>query len=67
MAGDNETRQSAIAAAIFLVVAGLALYFMPSIVLWIGGFSPVLAVIVGVAVIAAFFGVFWVRSRYQRR
>ena len=67
MAGENDNRQSAIAAGIFLVVAGLALYFMPNIVLWIGGFSPVLAVIVGVAVIAAFFGVFWVRSRYQKR
>ena len=67
MASENDNRQSAIAAAIFLVVAGLALYFMPNIVLWIGGFSPALAVIVGVAVIAAFFGVFWVRSRYQKR
>ncbi|MET3614517.1 asparagine N-glycosylation enzyme membrane subunit Stt3 [Rhizobium aquaticum] len=67
MAGENDNRQSAIAAAIFLVVAGLALYFMPNIVLWIGGFSPALAVIAGVAVIGAFFGVFWVRSRYQRR
>jgi len=67
MAGENDNRQSAMAAGIFLVVAGLALYFMPNIVLWIGGFSPVLAVIVGVAVIGAFFGVFWVRSRYQKR
>jgi len=67
MAGENQNRQSAIAAAIFLLLAGLALYFMPNVVLWIGGFSPVLAVIVGVAVIGAFFGVFWVRSRYQKR
>lgn len=67
MAGDNETRQSAIAAAIFLAVAGLALYFLPNAVLWIGGFSPALAVIAGGAVIAAFFGVLWLRSRYQKR
>jgi hypothetical protein len=67
MAGENDNRQSAIAAGIFLLVAGLVLYFMPNIVLWIGGFSPVLAVIVGVAVIGAFFGVFWVRAWFQRR
>ncbi|HZG29229.1 MAG TPA: hypothetical protein VE079_12280 [Ensifer sp.] len=67
MAGENDNRQSAIAAGIFLLVAGLALYFMPNIVLWIGGFSPVLAVIVGVAAIGAFFGVFWVRAWFQRR
>jgi Flp pilus assembly protein TadB len=67
MSGDSQNRQSAIAAAIFLIVAGTALYFMPQIVLWIGRYSPVLAVAVGVAVIAAFFLVFWVRSRYQKR
>lgn len=64
--GDNQ-RSSLIAAAIFLAVAGVALYFMPKVVLWIGGYSPTLAVLAGAAVIAAFFLVFWVRSRFQKR
>lgn len=65
--GGSQDRQSAIAAAIFLTVAGIVLYFMPEIVLWIGRYSPVLAVAFGAAVIAAFFLVFWVRSRFQKR
>lgn len=66
---DNNTsqRSSAIASAIILLVTGAALYFMPNVILWIGKFSPALAVIVGVALIGAFFLVFWVRSRYQKR
>lgn len=67
MKGDQDNRQSLIAAAIFLAVAGAALYFMPQVVLWIGGYSPALAVLAGSAVIAAFFLFFWVRSRFQKR
>ena len=61
-----ESRSQAIAAAIILFGAGLVLYFLPTIVLWIGSFSPVLAIFVGVCLIMAFFAVFWLRARYQR-
>jgi hypothetical protein len=65
---DNKSqRSSAIAAAIILFVTGAALYFMPDLVLWIGKYSPALAAVVGGAIIGAFFLVFWVRSRYQKR
>lgn len=64
---ENNNRSSAIAAAIILAVAGIAFYIMPKIVLWIGNFSPVLAVIVGTLFVVGFFLVFWVRSRYQKR
>ncbi|MFS2177709.1 hypothetical protein ACCC98_17460 [Rhizobium pisi] len=63
---NQESRSQAIAAAIILFGAGLVLYFLPTIVLWIGNFSPVLAIIVGVCLIMAFFAVFWLRARYQR-
>lgn len=63
----NSQKSAAIAAAIILVVAGTVFYFLPTIVLWIGRFSPNLAVLAGVAAIAAFFLVFWVRSRFQKR
>ena len=63
----KSDKSSAIAAAIILVVVGAALYFLPRIVLWIGGYSPALAVIVGAVIIAAFFLIFWVRSRYQKQ
>lgn len=62
-----EAKSQAIAAALILVGAGVVLYFMPSLVLWIGNYSPVLAVIVGAVLILGFFWIFWLRARYQRR
>lgn len=63
----SENRSSAIAAGIILLGAGLALYLMPNIVLWLGEFSPWLATGFGICVILAFFLIFWLRARYQRR
>ncbi|MBX9454991.1 MAG: hypothetical protein KL863_02570 [Rhizobium sp.] len=62
----NQTRNNAIAAAIILLVAGAALYFMPAIVLWIGGYSPALGAVAGAAIVLAFFLVFWLRSRFKK-
>ena len=62
----NQTRNNAIAAAIILLAAGLALYFMPKIVLWLGGYSPVLGFAAGVVIVLGFFLVFWLRSRYKK-
>lgn len=62
-----ETRSQAIAAAVILVGAGLVIYFLPTIVLGIGEFSPVLGFIVGAALLLGFFAIFWLRARYQRR
>ncbi|KQV66240.1 hypothetical protein [Rhizobium sp. Root1220] len=62
-----ESRSPAIAAAIILLCAGLVIYFMPSVVLWLGNYSPYLATAVGVCLVMAFFAVFWLRARYQRR
>jgi uncharacterized membrane protein len=66
MSISPESRSQAIAAAIILFSAGLVIYFLPTIVLWIGSFSPTLAVIVGVCLLMCFFGIFWLRARYQR-
>ncbi|MGZ2381998.1 hypothetical protein EHI44_29215 [Rhizobium leguminosarum] len=61
-----ESRSQATAAGIILLSAALVIYFLPTIVLWIGNFSPALAIVVGVCLIMAFFAVFWLRARYQR-
>ncbi|WP_028746769.1 hypothetical protein [Rhizobium mesoamericanum] len=66
-AQKSEGRSQAIAAAIILLAAGLVLYFMPTIVLGLGSYSPYLAVGVGACLVLAFFVVFWLRGRYQRR
>jgi ABC-type nickel/cobalt efflux system permease component RcnA len=62
-----EAKSQALAAAVILGGAILVLYFLPSLVLWIGGYSPVLAVIVGTVLILGFFWIFWLRARYQRQ
>ena len=63
---ENQTRNSAIAAAVILLVAGAALYFMPTIVLGLGEISPMLGAAAGAAIILAFFLVFWLRSRFKK-
>ncbi|NLS15065.1 hypothetical protein HGP16_00665 [Rhizobium sp. P40RR-XXII] len=63
----SETRSAAIAAGIILVVATVALYLMPNVIVWLGTISPWLGTGFGVLVILAFFLVFWLRARYQRR
>ncbi|MGK6311839.1 hypothetical protein [Neorhizobium sp. DT-125] len=62
-----EAKSQATAAAVILVCAILVIYFLPTIVLAIGNYSPALAVVVGAALLLCFFAVFWLRARYQRR
>ncbi len=44
MTEPQKTSSPAIAAAIILVVAGIAFAFLPRLMLWLGNFSPWLAV-----------------------
>ena len=62
----NESRSNAIAAAIILLLVGVALYFMPQIVLSFAEISPLLGVAAGAAIVLAFFLVFWLRSRFKK-
>lgn len=63
----QEAKSQAIAAAIILAAAGVVLYFLPTIVLGIGEFSPALGFIVGSVLILGFFAIFWFRAQYQRK
>ena len=62
----NQTRNNAIAAAVILLAAGAALYFMPKIVLGLGEISPLLGAAAGALIVLAFFLVFWLRSRFKK-
>jgi predicted membrane protein len=62
-----KDKKAAIAAAIILLCFGLAMGFMPKLVLWIGAFSPLLAAIVGSLILLSFFAILWLRARHQRR
>ncbi|MDI7860449.1 hypothetical protein MRS76_00640 [Rhizobiaceae bacterium n13] len=64
---NSGARSPAIAAAIILVVAGVVFFLMPKIMLWLGSYSPWLGALFGTAVVLAFFLLFWLRARHQRR
>ncbi|HTV71130.1 MAG TPA: hypothetical protein VMF90_21580 [Rhizobiaceae bacterium] len=63
---DNSTRNSAIAAAIILLGFGLFAFYLPTIMLAVGDYSTIAAGIIGVAFVAAFFLLFWLRGRSRR-
>jgi hypothetical protein len=61
-----EDKRSAIAAGIILVGFSAAFFFLPKLVLALGGISPFLGFGAGALLIAAFFGVFWLRGKFRR-
>lgn len=64
---DTNTRNSAIGAASFLIIFGVIAFFLPKIMLAVGNYSTVAAGIFAGLFVLAFFGVFWLRGRRQRK
>lgn len=64
---DPKTRSSLIAAGVIMVGFGIVAFFMPTIMLAVGDISPAAAGGIAVLFVAAFFLVFWLRARTQRR
>lgn len=64
---QSSNRSSAIAAAIILIVFGLFAYFLPRIMLAVGGYSQIAAGVVAVVFLGGLFVVLWLRGRYQSR
>jgi len=67
MSNNSTPKSQAIAAAIILSGFGLLFFLMPNMMIWIGGFSPVVAAIFGTLCVLAFFLVFWLRARQQAK
>ncbi|TPW30686.1 hypothetical protein [Pararhizobium mangrovi] len=63
----REDRSALIAAAIICFFAFGGWFVLPPIMQWLGTFSPWLALAVAIAYVGAFFVLFWLRARYQRR
>lgn len=61
----NDNRNSAIAAAVILLVFGIGFYYLPSLMLSVGAHSTFVAGAIAVLAVAAFFAVFWLRGRMQ--
>ncbi|WP_188824842.1 hypothetical protein [Brucella endophytica] len=64
---DPKTRNAAIAAFVILLGFGILWIAMPRIMLGIGSESPLLAGAFAALFVMAFFAVFWLRARQQRR
>ena len=62
-----ENRSSAIAAAVLLAVFGLAAFYLPTIMIAVGNVSTIAAGVIAVLFVAAFFLVFWLRGRSQKK
>lgn len=64
---DRDTRNALIAAAWIMLLFGLAAYWLPTVMLAVGSVSTVLAGVVAAIFLVAFFAVFWLRARSQRK
>lgn len=60
---DRETRNNAVAALCIMLGFGIVAYFLPRIMIAVGNVSTVLAALVAIVFVLAFFLVFWLRSR----
>ncbi|MBZ9732802.1 MULTISPECIES: hypothetical protein [unclassified Mesorhizobium] len=64
---DRDTKNAATAAAVILLVFGLAAYFLPAIMLAAGKVSTVLAAVIAAIFMVGLFVVLWLRGRSQRK
>lgn len=64
---DQSNRANIVAAFLIILGVGILFYFIPPIMIWIGGFSTILACLFGALAVLSFFAVFWIRARYQKR
>jgi hypothetical protein len=62
-----ENRNAAIAAAVILLLFGLAAFYLPQVMLFVGERSTAAAGVIAVLFVLAFFLVFWLRARSQSR
>jgi hypothetical protein len=63
----RENRNAALAALVIMLTFGFGAYFLPTIMIALGNVSTIVAALFGVAFVAAFFLVFWIRGRQQSR
>lgn len=64
---DRSNRNAAIAAGLILLGFGLVGFYMPAIVVKLGAISPFAGAAAALVFVLAFFGLFWLRGRRQRK
>ncbi|QLF68065.1 hypothetical protein FE840_000555 [Peteryoungia desertarenae] len=65
VAAGPQRSPAASAAIVVAVIFGLML-IVPTVVLWIGNYSPELGALIGAVALMAIFLILWLRSRYQQ-
>ncbi|VVT05586.1 hypothetical protein [Rhizobium sp. EC-SD404] len=64
---NKSDRNSALAAAVIMAFVGLGFFVMPPLMMQLSEVSPWLAYAVAIVFVLAFFAIFWLRARQQRR
>jgi len=64
---SSSDKSALLAAAVIMGVLIASYFFMPPLLLALAGIHEYLAYAFGAAFILAFFGVFWLRARYQKK
>lgn len=64
---STENRNAALAALVIMLIFGFGAFYLPTAMLALGNVSTIAAGVFGVLFVAAFFMVFWLRGRSQRR
>ena len=64
---NRSDRNAAIAAGLILAFVGLGFFAMPPLMMRLSEISPWLAYALAVVFVLAFFAIFWLRARQQRR
>ncbi|SPU64228.1 Uncharacterised protein [Brucella melitensis] len=64
---ERKESNPAIAAAIILIGFGVLAYFVPSIMLVLGKYSQIAAIIFPIVFVLGFFAIFWLRSKGQNK
>ena len=66
MSEERKGKSAALAALFILLGTGVVFYFLPRVMIALGGVSPWLAGVFGTLIVLGFFLLFWLRARYQR-
>ena len=64
---EQNQKSPALAAIVIILTVGLLFYVMPKVMLLLADYSVWLAAGFGALAVLAFFAIFWLRARYQRR
>jgi hypothetical protein len=63
----RDTKNAALAALWIMLVFGIGAYYLPTAIIAVGNYSPIAGALVGVLFVVAFFLVFWLRGRWQKK